>query len=154
MIERAVVFLIDGQRFGLPIENVERVIQVIEITPLRNLPPIVLGIINLQGRIIPVLNIRLYFDLSEHQINLWDQLVIITQNQKTAACLIDRVIDVIEYDQKDFIDLEHIFPGIEYVKQVLKGEDGLILLLHNLDKLLLINETNALQEAIAYADRT
>lgn len=153
MIEQVVVFLINEYQFGLPLKSVDRVVQVVEITPLPNLPPNILGIINLQGQIMPVLNIRLYFYLPEHQINLSDKLIITTQNQKSTAFLVDKVVGVIEYDKKDFIDLEPIFPGIEYVRQVLKGQDGLILLLHDLDKLLPIDEAKPLQKAIAYADR-
>ncbi|MFW2569709.1 chemotaxis protein CheW [Legionella sp. 29fVS95] len=153
MIEQVVVFLINEYQFGLPLKSVDRVVQVVEITPLPSLPPSILGIINLQGQIMPVLNIRLYFYLPEHQINLSDKLIIITQNQKSTAFLVDKVVGVIEYDKNDFIDLEPIFPGIEYVRQVLKGQDGLILLLHDLDKLLPIDEAKPLQEAIAHADR-
>ncbi|HHF7347305.1 TPA: chemotaxis protein CheW [Legionella feeleii] len=153
MLEQVVVFLINEHQFGLPLKSVDRVVQVVEITPLPNLPPNILGIINLQGQIMPVLNIRLYFDLPEHQINLSDKLIIINKNQKSAAFLVDKVVGVIEYDQKDFIDLEPLFPGMEHVRQVLKGQDGLILLLHDFDKLLPIDEAQSLQEAIAYADR-
>ncbi|HAT1884051.1 chemotaxis protein CheW [Legionella pneumophila] len=147
------MFLVDERRFGFPIEIVDRIVQIVEVTPLPNLPRMAIGIINLQGKIIPVLNIRPCFEMPERQLNLLDQLIIVTQDQKSVAYLVDQVIDVIEYSEKDFIDLELIFPGIEYVKQVLKRQDELILLLHNLDKLLPMDKAKPLQESITHANR-
>ena len=71
-----VVFTLDSQRFALPLSAVERAIRIIEIVPLPKAPDIVIGVINLHGQIIPVVNIRKRFNLSEKEVNLNDHIVI------------------------------------------------------------------------------
>ena len=53
-----VVFSLDDQRYALPLARVHRCIRVVAITPLPEAPAIVLGIIDLGGAVIPVINIR------------------------------------------------------------------------------------------------
>ncbi len=58
-----IVFTLDEQRYALHLSAVERVICVVEITPLPKAPEIVLGIINVGGQIIPVIDMRKRFRL-------------------------------------------------------------------------------------------
>ena len=53
-----IAFSLDAQRYALPLASVERVIRVVEITPLSKALDIVLGVVNVQGRVIPVINLR------------------------------------------------------------------------------------------------
>jgi purine-binding chemotaxis protein CheW len=68
-----VVFTLDARRYAVPLSTVERIIRAVEITPLPQAPEIVLGVINVQGRIIPVVNTRKRFRLPECDIRLSDQ---------------------------------------------------------------------------------
>lgn len=52
-----------GEAYGIPVLNVREIIRLQKITPVPQLPPHVKGVINLRGRIIPVLDLRLAFDL-------------------------------------------------------------------------------------------
>ena len=61
------VFTLDRQRYALPLSVVERVVRMIEITPVPHTPDIVLGVINAQGRVIPVVDIRRRFRLPTRQ---------------------------------------------------------------------------------------
>ena len=58
------VFALDEPRYALPLSAVERVVRAVEITPLPNAPAIIQGAINVQGAIIPVVNIRESFSLA------------------------------------------------------------------------------------------
>ena len=71
-----VVFLLNEQRYALYLPVVERVVSAVEVTPLPKAPDIVLGVINMQGKVIPVVNIRRRFGLPERQIDLSDQFII------------------------------------------------------------------------------
>ncbi|MBN1829042.1 MAG: chemotaxis protein CheW [Deltaproteobacteria bacterium] len=56
-IEGFVVFTLDGNRYALSLSSVQRIVRVVEITPLPAAPEIVIGIINVQGKIIPVVGV-------------------------------------------------------------------------------------------------
>ena len=71
-----VVFNMDEQRYALQLATVERVVRMVEVTLLPQAPKIVLGVINAQGRIIPVVDIRRRFRLPARDIHLSDHLLI------------------------------------------------------------------------------
>jgi len=73
---RLVVFTLDEQRYALRLSAVERIVRVVEVPPLPKAPEIVLGIVNVQGRVLPVVNIRRRFRLPEREAGLRDQLIL------------------------------------------------------------------------------
>jgi len=71
-----VVFHLDDQRYGLYLTAIECVVRIVEVTPLPKAPAIVSAVINIQGKIVPVLDIRQRFRLPARPINLSDQMII------------------------------------------------------------------------------
>ena len=141
-----VVFTLDEQRFGLELTAVERVVRRVEITPLPKAPEIVLGIVNVRGRVVPVVDIRKRFRLAERGPVLSDQIIIARTAQRPVALVVDAVTDVLDRPQEDIIEALRVLPGIEYVEGVLKLEDGLILI-HDLNRFLSLEEEAALGRA-------
>lgn len=142
-----VVFMLDGQHYALHLFAVKRIVRVVETTPLPKAPEIVLGVINVGGGIVPVVDIRKRFRLPMREINLSDQLVIANTSQRSVALVVDSVLDVIEHSDKEMIAAEQILPRMEYVEGVVKLEDGLILI-HDLDMFLSLEEEKALDDAL------
>jgi purine-binding chemotaxis protein CheW len=60
-----VVFRLDERRYALPLAAVERVVRSVTVTPLPGAPAIVLGGINVHGRVLPVLNVRRRFRMPD-----------------------------------------------------------------------------------------
>jgi chemotaxis signal transduction protein len=58
-----VVFTLDEQRYALHLDAVKRIVRAVEVTPLPKAPQIVLGVVNVQGKVIPVMNLRSRFSL-------------------------------------------------------------------------------------------
>ena len=141
-----VVFTLDEQRFGLELTAVERVVRRVEITPLPKAPEIVLGVVNVRGRVIPVVDIRRRFRLPERKPALSDQIIIARTAQRPVALAVDAAIEVLDRPQEDIIEALRVLPGIEYVEGVLKLEDGLILI-HDLNRFLSLEEEAALDRA-------
>ena len=141
-----VVFTLDEQRFGLELTAVERVVRRVEITPLPKAPEIVLGVVNVRGRVIPVVDIRRRFRLPERRPALSDQIIIARTAQRAVALAVDATIEVLDRPQEDMIEALRVLPGIEYVEGVLKLEDGLILI-HDLNRFLSLEEEAALDRA-------
>ncbi|MFA4956246.1 MAG: chemotaxis protein CheW [Candidatus Methanoperedens sp.] len=121
-----VVFSLDEHRYALKLSTVERIVRVVEVIPLPKAPDIVMGVVNVQGRIIPVLNIRKRFGLPEREIYLSDHLIIAQTSKRSIALLADKVSGVIEYPEQEKATLDTIFPGIEYVEAIIKQEEGMI----------------------------
>jgi len=61
------VFLLDNQQFGLHLAAVQRLVHAVEIISLPKAPEIVLGVINVQGQIIPAVNVRKRFRLPQQE---------------------------------------------------------------------------------------
>ena len=141
---------LDDQRYALRLSTVERVIRAIEITPLPKAPEIVLGIVNIGGRIIPVINVRKRFRLPEKEIELGDHLILGQTGRRPVALVVDEVSSVVERPEAEVIAAQEILPGLAYVQGIAKLEDGMILI-HDLDKFLSLEEEAALDKALASA---
>jgi purine-binding chemotaxis protein CheW len=142
-----VVFVLDEQRYALHLSAVERIVRAIEITSLPNAPEIVLGIINVQGQIIPVVNPRKRFRLSERELRLSDQLIIAHTSRRTVALVADAVGGVVERAEEDVMAADSIIPAMGYVEGVAKLEDGMVYI-HDLDEFLSPVEERILNDAL------
>jgi len=141
------VLTLGNQRYALPLHTIDRVVRMAAITPLPKAPDIILGVVNIQGRIIPIINMRRRFHLPEREIALTDQLIVAHTVRRPVALVADAVLDVIACPIQKLIAAEHIVPGVEYVEGVIKLEDSLILI-HDLDKFLSLEEENSLVHAL------
>lgn len=142
------VLCLDDMRVALPLPCVERVVRAVYFTLLPDAPEIVLGVVNVQGRVIPAVNMRRRFRLPDREIALTDQLVIAHASQRTVALMADAVSGIFEYAEPDIVGAETILPGLEYIDGVVKLSDGLILI-HNLDRFLSLEEAESLDRAMA-----
>ena len=142
-----VVFSLDGLHYALDLSVVERTERMVEVTPLPQAPEIVAGVIDVRGRIIPVLNIRKRFRLPERPPALTDQLILARTARRAIAFTVDAVHGVVEPSGPEIIESASILPGIEYVKGVVKFADGMIFI-HDLDDFLSLEEEKLLESAI------
>lgn len=141
-------FAIEAGRYALPLKDVERVVRVVEFTRLPRAPEIVLGIVNLEGRIIPVVNVRQRFRHPDREVQLSDQLIVARTSRRPVALLVDRVEGLVEQAEHQIVQAVDVVPGLEYVRGVAKTEDGLVLI-HDLDAFLSLEEEQKLSEALA-----
>ncbi|MBI4832815.1 MAG: purine-binding chemotaxis protein CheW [Candidatus Lindowbacteria bacterium] len=145
---KLVVFTLDGQRYALRLSAVERIVRAVEVTALPEAPDIVLGVVNVQGRVIPVLNIRKRFHLPERELSLTDQMIIARTSRRSVVLLIDAVTGAIELSEGEVIPKEEIFPNLKYVEGVAALREGMTFI-HDLDSFLSLQEEKALQEAMS-----
>lgn len=141
------MFALDEQRYALSLTSVERVVRLVEITPLPAALDVVMGIINVQGRVVPVINLRKQLRLPERQLTLSDQLIIARTSRRRVALVVDAVGGILERPEQSLTTVEQILPGIAHVQGVVTLEDGVILI-HDLDQCLSLEEESLLDEAI------
>jgi purine-binding chemotaxis protein CheW len=142
-----VVFRLDKQRYAVPLAVVERIVRAVEVTPLPKAPAIVLGVIDVEGRVLPVFNIRRSFHLPEREISIADQFLIAQTARRTVVLAVDETQGVIERPSAQIVDPVQIVPGIERVQGVAKLDDGLVLI-YDLERFLSLDEARALDEAM------
>jgi purine-binding chemotaxis protein CheW len=143
-----VVLCLDDMRVALALPCVERVVRAVYLTPLPAAPEIVTGVVNVQGQIIPSVNMRRRFRLPEREIALTDQLVMARTRHRSVVLVVDAVSDIIECTKSDIVEAENILPGLEYINGIVKLSEGLILI-HNLDRFLSLEEEESLDRAMA-----
>lgn len=148
---RLVLLTVDGQTYALHLEAVERIVRAVEVTPLPGAPAIVLGAINVEGRILPVLNLRRRLRLPERGIGPADQFLIARTARCAVALVMDEALGVIEREQSAVIASDRIVPGLEQFQGVVQLDDGLVLI-HDLEKFLSLDEARTLDEAMERAE--
>jgi purine-binding chemotaxis protein CheW len=146
-LHQLVVFTLDEQRYAVPLSAVERIVRLVEITSVPHTPEIVLGVINVQGRILPVVDIRRRFRLPARELHPSDHLLIARTSKRTVALVVDAVSEVVTPAGLDMVTKEKILAYLGYAAGVVKRPDGLILI-HDLDRFLSLEEEQTLHDAI------
>jgi purine-binding chemotaxis protein CheW len=141
-------FTLDDQSYCLKLSNVERVIHIVDSPVLPKAPNIVMGILNMGGEIIPVVNIRKRFNLPPREISLSDQLIISNTAKRKLAILVDTVTGVIEIPQEQVVPAAKVLPNTEYISSIIKLPAGMVLI-HDIDTFLSLEEEHAIDPAIA-----
>ncbi len=144
---RLVVFRLDGQRYALRLEVTGTVLRAVKVAVLATAPPIVRGVINMRGEVIPVVDVRRRLGLAAREIELTDRFVIARTPTRTVAIICDSAEGIVERSALDVVPVRQILPGARYVEGVAKYEDGLIVI-QDLDKFLSLEEEQALEQAL------
>lgn len=146
-LTQLLIFRLEQQRCALPLTAVERVVRAVEVTPLPNAPAIVVGVIDVEGSVLPVLNIRRRFRLPEREISPADQLLIARTARRIVVLAVDEAQGVVEHPATEVVESAQIVPGLEQLQGVAKLDDGLVLI-YDLDKFLSLDEARTLDEAM------
>jgi purine-binding chemotaxis protein CheW len=112
-----------------------------------------MGLINVRGRAIPVVNIRTLFNLHEVGIVLTDQMIIARTSHRTVAILVDNAVGVADCRKEDITAAEELFPGIGYLRGVVKLKDG-IAYIYDLDSFLSPDEEAMLDRVLPLGAKT
>ena len=142
------LFSLDNRQYALPLPFVERVVRAAALTPLPKAPAIVLGILDLAGRVVPAVDPRRRFRLPERELRPSDQFIIAQSRSLTLALVVDGTLGVIPEPAPEETQADAIPPGTEYVAGVTRTADGLVLI-HDLDSFLSLAEEAALADALA-----
>ena len=140
------VFSLDGRRIALPLTSVDKVFRAVEITFLPEAPEVALGVINVQGRVVPVLSIRRQFRLPDRDLQLSDRLIIAHSSRGQVALLVDEVIGVIAPHGAEVTAAEDILAGLHNLDGVVKSPEHLIVV-QDLDRILTPEEEGVLSGA-------
>lgn len=142
-----VVFTLDQHLYAVPLVVVERALRAVEVTPLPKAPDVVMGVVNVEGAVVPVMNLRKRFRLPERDITVDDQFILAATKRRTVLLVVDRVNGLIDFTDRGTFSADEIVSGLDYLSGVTKLS-GEIVLIHDLDRFLSLQEEEALDTAM------
>ncbi|GAB6162785.1 chemotaxis protein CheW [Desulfothermus naphthae] len=141
-----VSFKLGDEEFGVDIMQVQEIIRMQNITSVPNAPEFVEGVINLRGRVIPIVDLRKRFGLEEKSHDKATRIIVVKVDDLTVGLIVDEVSEVLRIPVDTVEPPPPIVAGVEseYIKGVGKLEDRLLILL-DLSKTLSKEEKASLQ---------
>lgn len=132
-----VTFSIGEEEFGVDILKVQEIIRMMEITKVPRAPEFVEGVINLRGKVIPIIDLRKRFGLSSRGHDKHTRIIVIEINNMIVGFVVDSVSEVLRIPFSTVEPPPPVVSGMEseYISGVGKLEDRLLILL-DLDRLL------------------
>jgi purine-binding chemotaxis protein CheW len=93
-----VTFSLEGETYGVNVMHVQEVLKLTDIAPVPGAPVYVLGIINLRGNVVTVVDTRRLFGLPQQEANDLTRIVILEVDKQVVGILVDSVTEVVELD--------------------------------------------------------
>ncbi|MCE9615816.1 MAG: chemotaxis protein CheW [Lentisphaerae bacterium] len=147
------VITMGEQRVALPLSAVERVVRLVDITPLPDASPPVLGVIDVAGDILPVVSLRQRLAIADRTPALTDRLIIVRTPARRLAVLVDDVQDVAAPAAEAVTPATPLLSAHGDASGLLRMPDGLAVIIDP-HAFLLPQETAALDAALGRAART
>lgn len=88
-------FLLGSEEYGIPIQKIKEIIGIMDITNIPRSPAFIKGVINLRGKIIPVMDLRLKFGLTEKEYNQRTCIIVVELELAGSARLMGIVVDTV-----------------------------------------------------------
>ncbi|MDH4101281.1 MAG: chemotaxis protein CheW [Nitrospirota bacterium] len=129
--DKIVCFTLAHEMFGVPISMVHEIIRPAAITAMPRSPDYVKGVLNLRGKIIPVVDLRKRFGLEEAEETKETRIVVVGVGGLTVGMVVDGVSEVLRIRAEDIEPPSPIIATVdsEYIRGVGKVEGRLIILL-------------------------
>ncbi|AKN31868.1 chemotaxis protein CheW [Clostridium carboxidivorans P7] len=146
---RFLTFSVGKESYGIEIKYVKEIIGIQEITEVPELPDYVKGIINLRGKIIPVMDVRLRFKKEAKEYNDRTCIIVIDVEEISIGLIVDNVSEVLTIGEENIVPPPDLKTGFHnrYVKGIGKVGNEVKLLL-DCEKVLNDDEIDAIKEVL------
>ncbi len=136
------------EEFAFDVLSVQEINRMVEVTRVPKAPYFVEGVINLRGRIIPVLDLRRRFGLSAVERTEDSRIMVVLVRQRMVGLIVDEVVEVLRLPQAMIEPPPSVgsTAGAEFTQGVGRIDDRLLIVL-DLNRLLLPNEQAAMEAA-------
>jgi len=133
---RFLTFFVEDEQYGIDISKIKEIIAPINITHIPKTPDFVKGVINLRGSIIPVVDVRLKFEMTGRDMDMETAIIIYEVDKVSIGFIVDKVEDVLTLDEKHISDAPRFGSNIDtsFIENVAEVDDDVIMLL-NLEKI-------------------
>lgn len=145
VFETYLTFTLGKESFALNVDHVEKILEFQPVTEVPKAPEFMLGVFNLRGEVIPLIDTRVKFGMSKTEITTSTCVLVINvkiedEDVKLGA-MVDSVKEVVKYSSNDLLAIPSVGKQTkaEFLNGVLKINDDFVLLL-NADKIFSIDE--------------
>ena len=128
---RFLTFYLEEEVYGVHIADVKEIIAMMKTTPVPKTPKYIQGVMNLRGNIIPVVDMRLKFDMPSIPPQTYTAIVIIKLAEKLIGFIVDKVEEVINVDD-EHISLPPEFGGhidTRFIKNMAQHKQKVVMIL-------------------------
>lgn len=141
-----VVFQLGAEFYGVDIARVHEIIRLQTITRVPRAPAFVEGVINLRGKVIPVVDLRRRFGLESSEHTRASRIVVVEIGDNVVGVIVDGVSEVLRVTGASIEPPSPVVAGIEseYIYGIAKLDDRLVILL-DLDRVLVLADRRALE---------
>lgn len=148
-ILQLVSFMIGNEEYAVDIFYVKEINRLSQITKVPNAPDFIEGVINLRGRIIPVIDLRIKMGLPKKGYDKDSRIIVIEDENILVGFLVDSVREVLRIPKLVIEEPPEIVTSskTEFISSVGKLEDRLLILI-DLKKILSKNEQNQIKEVV------
>lgn len=149
-VVQLLTFDVGERRIALLAAVVQEVTWAVAVTPLPKAPPIIEGVINLRGTLVPVLDIRRRFALPAQPVTPQQHFIVAHAGRRLVALRVDRALDLVAVQEEAIEAAARLTPGVEYVAGIAKLGDDLVVI-HDLEQFLSLEESEQVDTATADA---
>lgn len=129
-----VVFKLGTQLYGIAIKSVQIIERVRSIMRVPKTPACVKGVMNLRGEIIPVVSLRLQFNMEEKEYDEHARIIIVKLDESMVGLIVDQVKEVMEVNEQKIEAIQNVEGKVNmnHVQGIAKieKEEGVVTLLH------------------------
>ncbi|KRQ86001.1 Chemotaxis protein CheW [Caloramator mitchellensis] len=129
---KIVIFKLDNEEFAADISQVERILSYIEPTKIPESPDYVLGVINYQNNIIPIIDLRKRFGLPNRDETKDKKIIVVRFENKNIGLVVDNVSEVLDIDTKNMEESPDLIRGKEnkYLSNIIKLQNRIIMMIN------------------------
>ncbi|HOF33147.1 MAG TPA: chemotaxis protein CheW [Spirochaetota bacterium] len=142
-----VTFMIGSETYGVEVLKVKEILGMTEITHVPNSLSFMRGVINLRGAVVPVVDMRLKFQLQEKEYDTFTVIIIVEVRERLIGMIVDTVSDVASIPVSTIQNTPHFTSKIEtdFIKGIGQIESLLVIIL-DVDKILNHEEFKKIEE--------
>lgn len=142
-----VTFHLEGEKYGINVMRVQEVLRYTEIAPVPGAPSYVIGIINLRGNVVTVIDTRQRFGLNSQEVTDNTRIVIIEAEKQVVGIMVDSVSEVVYIRLSEIETTPNVgnVDSSKFIQGVCNKNDELLILVE-LDKLLTDEEWNDIHD--------
>ncbi|WP_010649278.1 chemotaxis protein CheW [Oceanobacillus massiliensis] len=144
--KKMIIFQLEDEEYAVPVNQIGSIERLLPITRVPQTALFVKGVINLRGVVIPVIDLRLRFGMTDIELNENNRIIIAQINEAEVGLIVDSANDVIDIPADQIEPAPEVIGSVDadYIEGVAKLEDRLLILL-DLEKVLSLQDINELK---------
>jgi purine-binding chemotaxis protein CheW len=130
-VSQYLTFSLGQEEFGIEILRVQEIKGYSAVTPLPNLPPYIKGVMNLRGTVVPVLDLRAKFGMSDSEYTRFTVIIVVNVGSRVVGLIVDAVSDVMDVAGSELAPAPDMGADVDtsFLTGMAKSQDRLISLL-------------------------